>query len=1477
MLERAVGCFESAGWRFFGDSNGALRTRRPLSRRFWKHNVPGGDTLSSSLAPALSSVPKSPQGNRSAVDKSHFPFDFLYPQGARDVAALRLSRYSRRLGLRRRRRSLSGHSRTYATEATNLQKILLDDFNAPEPAEETDVHKQAAEDLARLLDQAEKDFDKAWVLYVAAGKPVKLRSALCIYLSQSLRRVDRERAWRVFEGTPSKSRSARVFVNITVSQLRSKGGRSSRLKSICEDAISKGVGEIPCAMSLAHHARRNDWVNALDIWSLASPSPTAPELTRPQPERFIFRIRRSHLPRAALGLGDFLRDQPHNASACGLAKTLLGRFSRSYHLLGSFPMDVLIRVVQSYHELGILEASHYITMIQTLQTSTTRPIFLRSIMFYRLLRQNLPEAKPPAKLINAQISGLGSFGITHGVQFFLSELTHFWGKPSIEAYKQALIVYSRTGHVLEVNHAFDGLVADHGYPRSRRLVTPLLNVHANGGDLRETYAQFQKVVEQFPLGPNTACWNILLKAHASAKDHAGALSTFAQMLQEGVPPDSYTFGTLMGIAAGRGDIESTRWLLKEAQRRQLKITMPMIDTIAQVYCQNRRPDLAEKLAKDTHHLDIEGSPLRMWNMILVYYAFRMDRDRWLGARNYMRRYGIRGDSMTMAARLLMLALKNKAHRARRVLRAFHKLRVIQSTELHYSLVLLGFIRVRNRRMIRITLNEMLRRFGQSMSVSNLTKYMSRVDHDLALLEKADPSESSEAKQRLEDAEQSLIQSLTFSNTSLPHSFSFLKRFEEDPNAPLSTPQYEYLVSHYGRRGTIKQATEMFHKYLESKKSARPSENEYDSVPFNILSLMMRAHLSADELEKVEELWRVALSNAIKLGEPLRMDQFLGSSSLSSSSSTSSPEPPLKSESDELGRRSDFDFESHRQPQILPSKRFILSDLLSTYLRSLAYREETVKIYEVIEEFQSAGFEMSGTNWCTYVQMLAASDHIGDMIKAFQVFEHKFMPHFPGWGALKRGYALKPDHASRWTHMLELPRYHLHVKSLRRQKKEPFLGRQARKDWRKLEPESMMPTYLTTVYLAAGLNRVRAAGVSEVSTDLRDIYEAAPKTVEMIGQMPYSRDKYQGPLLRGNPQLPGLDRAPFSHDLRIATGGVLGRGALAHYPRLRPFDPDETTQDEQTSDGDQSMEAQLPAESQQPKEGEQSLKVRHTMQSQLPTENQLAAEDQLLVGSQPSIESQKLHSQDQLENSERPVDIQQPIQDRPGEDIAQPRKGEQTPERQEVGCKKQPHVYQAPENAPHAYRAKDNETARLLADLFGPEDSDGKRQSLLSPEDRIDIRNDIFYLRNMRRLEFEKHVSKAKNRALRREQAAIRKGRRFSPSPEGEIESREADEAEDDVDDELEIKELQELDHEYFRNLDERPEPKKPSPEDSEDLHTGLDELAGSGSEGSELEGSDLQESEELDDVGESDESHPRHLEELEESCEPDDSTKHVEK
>jgi len=1162
MLERATGCFESAGRRFLRDPNGAVRSRRSLSRHFWKHNATGGDVPNWFLALVQPSNRRpSAVSNQSEILPAYdggTPFlDFLYPRKTQDFAALRLSRSSKRLGLRRRKRPLAGFSRSYTTQASNLHQILLHDSQEHAPVSEkdgADAPKEATEELTRLLESRGEDFDKAWVFYLAARQPQPIRSSLCAYLSRSSHRVDQDRAWQLFEAIPPKNRSADDFLHITQSQLRAE--EPAKIRSICKEAVSKGFADSCCAMSCAFYVKKNDWANALDICQLGVQG-------RPlrRYRQMLSQFDHLMLPEITIRLGEFLTNQPDNKTALGLAHFLIEHISKSLELLESISIDVLLRMLRIYHHLSLLKGTHYFDIIRALQSSGTRSNIVRAVVFYRHLRWQMPKEKPPAPLLSKQISALASFDITNGLQLFLDELSQFHRKPSIEAYRQAMVVYSHAGDVEQVNATFARLVADYGPPRNHYQVTPLIYVHAQIGNVQETHDQFRRIAEDFHLTPNTVCWNILLKAYATANDPTGAFSVFTEMLKDGVPPDSHTFGTLMGICANSGDIDSTRWLLREAQARQVQITMPMLDTVVQALCYNGRLGLAEKFAKEALRLKVQGSPMRMWNTLLLQYAFRMDVEAFSRVRRTMDRANLSPDATTYAASMLSLVLMNRPDQARKLLRNLHKKRVIHATEYHYAIILYGYLRVQNRDMVHIIFDEITQRFGRAGTQSSLLKLKSDVERDMQAMKDKGLRPYGENLQ-LETAERFLMSAISRVGTnSLVSKLSLLGVSGESPTEAFSTLHYEYLIKQYGKGGALERARDLFQKYVATDSSLSSSENALESAPFGTINAMMVAHLKADEYQGVEDCWQILFPRAIKMASPLNVDEYFESEPRSStslfasapSSESSTLEPSVNAEPSSDNAPSDRQV----KPNILPSRRFMLSRPFSLYMRALAYQNETEKIFQAVADLEAAGFEMTSYNWSTYVQMLAASDRMSDLVEAFKTNELLFMPRFPGWGPLRRGYLLKTKDSPKFAHKLEDPR--VDPRSIKRQSQK-FLGKAAREHFSALRPDLLSPTYVTMVYLAAALNRIRADSVLNGSHDLQLLHDTAPETIQALGDMPYWREKFQGVLVRGREAGPDIDGAPI--DQYVALGGVLGAGVKA---KPRKVGRDDQTEEQELPD------------------------------------------------------------------------------------------------------------------------------------------------------------------------------------------------------------------------------------------------------------------------------------------------------------------------
>jgi pentatricopeptide repeat-containing protein PET309 len=152
------------------------------------------------------------------------------------------------------------------------------------------------------------------------------------------------------------------------------------------------------------------------------------------------------------------------------------------------------------------------------------------------------------------------------------------------------------------------------------------------------------------------------------------------------------------------------------------------------------------------------------------------------------------------------------------------------------------------------------------------------------------------------------------------------------------------------------------------------------------------------------------------------------------------------------------------------------------------------------------------------------------MEAFVTFEEKFMPNFPGWQNLRLGLAVKPEGAPDTLDCIENPK---------RGKRRGFLGKAGRRLWSKIQPDFMMPTYTTMVYLASALLDFRERSIIDGGIQLKSLFASAPKTIQTIADMPRLREKFQGIFLRRREELGDKEMEP--HEPFVWTGGILGVG------------------------------------------------------------------------------------------------------------------------------------------------------------------------------------------------------------------------------------------------------------------------------------------------------------------------------------------------
>ncbi|CAI7620998.1 unnamed protein product [Penicillium glandicola] len=1146
MLERATGPLENAGRRLLQDSNGAIRNRGCLSDYFWKHNGAGADApqwfialLQASGQPS-SRIPNTKHESRESSDGTGPFLEFLYPRKTQTLVASCLSRSQNRTGFRRRPHL--GFSRSYvsisslrrATSEASLSYKDVSDISErahePQNPASPDEDGEAIASLQAFLQKEGSEFDKAWVLYIAAGYPSKIKPALCAYLSKSPKPKFQKRAWALFNEIAPEARTKLDFQNIIRSQLLSLPTvKPPYLHLICQQAISTPFAQDIISLGLMHMVQNRQWSGIFSLWNSLLETP---EMERPLLNDLLDRFDHFHFPEYSLSrhlveLEVYLPTDTDKITAEkeDFAHRLFDQFIVCSDVIKSTPLPTLLSLLRKYDRFGFVSDRHYLHLMKVFLRSKQRSEFVKGILVYRQLRSDFPNVMIRTNTLRSIILSLAELKMTDSMPYFLDEEAHFAKRrrPSILSYDVTMNAFSRIADVETVQRLFDRFLADYGKPRSQTSVLPLLAVHARLGDVRETQRQFDRIPTEFGLPQNTFCWNVLLLAYATARDLAGALSIFSKMRENMVPPNSHTFGTLTGIFAQRGDIEAIRQLLKEAQTSRVEITRPMLDTAVQAYCKNGQLGHAEKLLESTWGLAVGGSPLRMWNFLLMRYAFRVSKFSFRRVLDRMGQLGLKPDNMTYAAIMLAYVYAKQVDRARTTLMKMHEAG-LEATEHHYCILLLGYVMQRNRDMVHAISHEMQARFGRVGMEASLLNLRMQIARDL---ENTKDLQTPVEDIVLENAEKILSQSIAqFDANPSPANSRFSKPLTGSALESFTATHYQRLVEAYSNESSAEKALQTFTHYMQLRRAAGLPD-ELESLPIDFIKAVMNAYSETRNYEKVEECWNSIMASASKIAGTSDLEKIFSAPSPMSTlpAPAKSPLPSMLSISTTQAEK----------PKIIPAQRFILDYPLSIYLQSLASRGMFERIHQVVAEIQAAGFALTGFNWSTYVRVLATSDNYPNNVEAFRLFEEKFIAHFPGWSWFLKGYGVRP---------LNAPVTILHLEGRSGiTKPRRMMGKLARKHWRKIEPDYMHPHYPTMVQLAGTLQRLRQTSIMEGNEHLANLYKIAPQTVDILAAMPYVRDKHQGTILRG--KAAKRDILPRPTHLFSTRSGVLGPNCDIH--------------------------------------------------------------------------------------------------------------------------------------------------------------------------------------------------------------------------------------------------------------------------------------------------------------------------------------------
>ena len=1117
MIERAARCIEHAGEHFLQGCATHLRTKRSLRRNFWQHGALDID-ISLWCLSFLQSHQPAVEHHRPVYDKSTLlttsspPFlDFLYPPRTRSFARY-YHRNSGTIPSFRRRRKI--YSRGYTSLTGPDQSQSLEQPSNPEAEQVTGEESADGlqgelildRTLAEVLEtQNPDDYEVAWRLFEREGRPKDHTQNLLLFLSDSDRPDDVDRCITLFEAIPVESLSSTDYWCATKAAFHNDFP-GSEVINLCKEAISEGKGELCWGFAFAAFVDRLDWKGALELWK-NKPSPSETDPAQPLlsaelsdmdelPERFNNLL-------AAIKRGKLKLDTP---GVSDLVNSILYHVVSNRELLRQSSLSSILEMFGRLASMDLSAPGYYYTAIDKLLDLEPHQGMARAILLYRNFRFRLPDVRPPKRIFRRILHTLRALSVSENLEYILKEFRHFYEKPTAGAYLDSLGVYARRGDVQNAERVFEELVQDHGLSDNQRPLSSLIYAHARLGDVIGAKRRLQKLVEDYSIKPNVVLWNIILAAHSKANDLNGAISTFREMRAAGIAPDTFSYGTIMGMYARRGQADAVKSIFYAAQRDKVELKSTMVDTVIEALCNNRKYTEAENVAREALTLTPPIPVTRSWNILLWNYAFGSDVESVSRVQRQMQEFGVPFDGMTYAALMLSLVLIRDTDAARKILKRLHRSGRIHITEFHYSILMHGYMKEKNRDMVHVLYNEMVERFDDPGPGSNLAMLRTMIQRDVQRYnERGDkeygpPIYLAHTERFLE----SIMEQYNLANYAAagPQIGSRKRTLRE----AFPSVYYEFVIAAYGARGAFQRANELFDEYAEKqKKLGNP-----DAQPLQMLYVIMANYGRAGKHNWVDKCWDMALDRVKQLFKPVDASEIL-------SPEVSTTEQPLEG----------------TPVRVNPLYRFSLSSCISIYMESLAARSMLPTIHNMLEEVQNLGFGITTANYSLYIKLLCQSPQPAEQLRAFTVFEDHFIDNFPGWNYVRRGMLKLPEDAPAGLELLD--------RDFGRGRRPDMMAKNARHAYERINPEYMQPTYTTMLHLGAALIDFRMRSIVDGGMEMHVLLSKAPRTVEALTTLPYFRDKAQGILLRGREPLPdfGPPREVKTDKHRVWTGGLLG--------------------------------------------------------------------------------------------------------------------------------------------------------------------------------------------------------------------------------------------------------------------------------------------------------------------------------------------------
>ncbi|OWP03439.1 hypothetical protein B2J93_7457 [Marssonina coronariae] len=907
---------------------------------------------------------------RSFVRKTGMLLDFLYPNGT-----LKFIRQSSGWGIDKQggRFARNGGDRIGYRQYTSASKdtgaVMKEHIIGAKNLENDETWSTEEDGDMQLLFgkfglTRSSDFEEAWRQYSLLELEAEqgpLRKPLMRYLSSSERLSDAERTVELFalledaQRTPAAYRYAiRAYL-----KLRNLADAMSLYATGCEKLeIPAGSEEL-----LAYLMKNSSWSRAFSIWKQYQHSKAR---SRGYLTHNIFELldKDPTLASQAIGLGEYVNNRIGNA---------VPENPEDFTELISFASRVAQRALLSTHTFSPSRFTNLLTILQewnlatpqlyedAIQMLTKLKETLLAVKCYRKARQGY-EVNFTRQTLHTLLRIFCEHHSIAGMQTVLDDFFRIYSRPTRLAYRMCMSEFAAQGDAQTVHALFDQLKSS--TPESIIYVNefaPVLHVHAKRGETQKVVSLFRELTDVYRLEPNIVCWNILISAYGKIQDTDRAYECFESLVSdEKLRPDDYTFGTLMGICANRGDVDRVIGLYKFAEELKVQRSAAMIDCLVISHIRDGDVRKAETICEEALKMKLKGTRTRMWNYLLATYAMQRDLATVNRLLQRMSEVGVDYDQYTYSALMQALCMVKQPDRAYAILKDVMKQAGIKVNQFHYAVVMGGYIANGEVHKVLNVANRMTERNMKSSASTKLFSLQAQIKENERLLENG-------TKQEMLNRALEMFQEVIVSMD--PQDISDTAR-KGAGRAPLdiaySTMFYRYIIFVFGQCSEFATVDELY----ENFRNTLPAYRQL-SAPLEILYPLMEAKLVERDHDAIQKYWDLSLAKAKELGKPVAVYGKM-------------PEDHLVEKS---------------ASKILPARQLDLARHLTIYLQSLNIQMRSECMTTTVDGLLEEGFALDNHNWNTYIEFLARRQNYQ---LAFELCETHLMDGWTGWARIRWG-------------------------------------------------------------------------------------------------------------------------------------------------------------------------------------------------------------------------------------------------------------------------------------------------------------------------------------------------------------------------------------------------------------------------------------------------------------------------------------------